>query len=150
MWMHRKTCLFPLPSCLFIPVHLPPPPPFCLFSTRLQSSFTNGSSRPAWTPSWMLWRTSPMRPGTSPSPRSSSTLTASPCSHRWWRAELSKSTVHPSLLLLRVCFVAAVCLLPSNNLSSPLCVMDLKGAMQKNKRLEESRFPMFSWGLNAF
>lgn len=81
--------------CVFLPLmHAPlPPPPFVHSSTRLQSRFMNGSSRPAWMLNWRLWRTWPMPPGTSPSPRSSSTWTASPCSLRWWRVGLSKSVV---------------------------------------------------------
>lgn len=77
---------------LLTPLHLPSLAS-AHSSTRLQSSFTNGSSRPAWMLSWSLWRTWPMHPGTSPSPRSSSTWTAFPCSLRWWRAGLSKSIV---------------------------------------------------------
>lgn len=69
-------------------------------STRLRSSCMNGSSRPAWMPNWRPWRIWPTRPGTSPSPRSSSIWTASRCSLRWWRVAQSKSTFY---LLLIYC-----------------------------------------------
>lgn len=89
-------------------------------STRQQSSFMSESSRPAWMPSWRLWRTWPTLPGTSPLPRNSSTWTASPCLLKWWRVGLSKST---ALLFAVLEFLFGCCVFfPQTDSHSSLCV----------------------------